>query len=448
MKIGFVGLGKLGLPVAVAMAAKGHPVVGFDVDPERMSKRPKPGREGGRDGSENFNDVLAWSTIGFGPLEAVADHAEIIFVAVQTPHAPEFEGITPLPPERADFDYSYLKAALGDLARIVSRETVVAVISTVLPGTCRRELLRECNEHMRLVYNPSFIAMGTTIVNFLNPELVLCGGDDEAAMRELRRFYKTITSAEFYPCSLESAELIKVAYNTFIGLKLAFANTLMELCHAIPDADVDDVTDAIKLSTHRVVSGAYLSGGMGDGGACHPRDNIAMSWLASEHGLSYDLFGALMKARECQAVWLAALMVRYAKPKNLPLTIVGCAYKPESDLEIGSHALLVADVLDELYDRHPLIYDPFVPGRCLVKLANRDAGWLSTSPPFVGLIGVKHSCFEAYSFPIGSVIIDPWRYLTDHPSIEVVRLGAAEQGVCGNPLFLQPPKDWKRSEVC
>ncbi len=265
MKIGFVGLGKLGLPVAVAMAQKGHDVIGFDLDPRRMSYNRKPGVEAGPHGIDDFNDSLAKSSIRFGSLEALAKHARIVFIAVQTPHQPRFEGVTHLPEDRADFDYSHLRGVIDSLARHVSRETIIAVISTVLPGTCRRELLPLCNEQMRLVYNPSFIAMGTTMADFLGPEIVLCGGDDQAAMREVRRFYKTITPAPFYPCSFESAELVKVAYNTFIGQKIIFANTLMEMCHAIPGADVDVVTDAMKLSTRRLISGAYLSGGMGDG---------------------------------------------------------------------------------------------------------------------------------------------------------------------------------------
>jgi len=102
---------------------------------------------------------------------------------------------------------------------------------------------------------------------------------------------------------LNNAELIKVAYNTYIGMKIAFANTLMEICHKMGNIDVDQVTGALTFASRRLMSGAYLTGGMGDGGGCHPRDNIALSWLAQRLDLSFDWFASVMGAREKQTVW-------------------------------------------------------------------------------------------------------------------------------------------------
>jgi UDPglucose 6-dehydrogenase len=140
--------------------------------------------------------------------------------------------------------------------------------------------------------------------------------------------------------TIKTAELTKVAYNTFIGLKIAFGNTMMEICEKT-GADVDDLVDALSLATERVISPAYLRGGMGDGGGCHPRDNIALSWLARELGLSYDLFEALMICRERQTEWLADLI-----PAG-EVEIQGKAYKPGTNLTVGSPALLMASMLTE-----------------------------------------------------------------------------------------------------
>ena len=235
MRIGFVGLGKIGLPIAVCMAQRGHDVVGHDSDRSRMNKEPKPGLEGGEHGFGHFNDELAKSDIRFGTLGDVCDHAEIIFVAVQTPHGPEFEGVTPIAPgHRADFDYAWLRSVVSSLATLVSRKTTVAIISTVLPRTCRRELLPLCSEHMHLVYNPSFIAMGTTMFDFFNPEIVLCGADRAEDHEVVRRCYNTIVAGPpFFACSIETAELIKVAYHTFIGQNVIFANTLREIYYSL-----------------------------------------------------------------------------------------------------------------------------------------------------------------------------------------------------------------------
>ena len=131
MKIGFCGLGKLGLPVAVAMDLRGHNVMGFDIDPLRMNKKPQPYLEAGPDNTGDFNQSLVESLIRFGPLFDIAAHAEgtIIFVAVQTPHDPRFEGITPLVEEKQDFDYAFLKRAIQDLSKVISKDTAIAIIS-------------------------------------------------------------------------------------------------------------------------------------------------------------------------------------------------------------------------------------------------------------------------------------------------------------------------------
>jgi UDPglucose 6-dehydrogenase len=144
--------------------------------------------------------------------------------------------------------------------------------------------------------------------------------------------------------TIRTAELTKVAYNTFIGLKIAFANTMMELCEKT-GADVDDLVDALCLGTKRILSPAYMRGGMGDGGGCHPRDNIALSWLAREHSLSYDLFEALMLCREQQTAWLAT-HVHEEWLKGREVEILGKAYKPGTALTVGSPALLLANILD------------------------------------------------------------------------------------------------------
>ena len=139
--------------------------------------------------------------------------------------------------------------------------------------------------------------------DFLRPEIILFGVDDDKAAQKAKKFYRTINHAPFYETTIENAELIKVAYNTFIGTKIAYVNTLMEMCHHLPNTNVDEVMNALKMCNKRIISDKYLSGGMGDGGGCHPRDNSAMSWLARELDLSYDFFEDLMIAREKQTVF-------------------------------------------------------------------------------------------------------------------------------------------------
>lgn len=353
MRVGFIGLGKLGLPVALAAEAAGHEVRGWDVSDEVLKilvNRRLPYMEQGA------QELLTNSKIVSQKPAELAQWADLIFVAVQTPHQPEYEGVTRLPETRADFDYTHLREAV---LSVIDAPCPIVVISTVLPGTMWTQGFAE-----KCLYNPFFIAMGTTIPDFRNPEFVLVGTDG-AHPGILKDFYATIHDRPVFVTTIKTAELTKVAYNTYIGLKIAFANTMMELCEKT-GADVDDLVDALSLADKRLLSPAYLRGGMGDGGGCHPRDNIALSWLAREHNLSYDLFEALMVCREKQTEWLAGLVMGeagYLRPGNQvtrqPIEILGKAYKPETALTVGSPATLLSNILTEIGVEHEHT-DPFV----------------------------------------------------------------------------------------
>ena len=412
MRISFVGLGKLGLPCAVAAAMRGHDVMGYDIIPALMNKDPRSYKEAGLDGT-TFNDLLKRSTIRFGGLKEVMAHAEIMFVAVQTPHKKEYEGVTRVPNDRVDFNYKYLTEAIEAISACAQRETIVAIVSTVLPGTVRRFVKPIAAPLLQLCYNPAFIAMGTTMQDFLDPEFVLLGVTDAEAATKVEAFYASITAAPTIRMSIDSAELAKVAYNTFIGMKIVFANTLMEICHKTPGTNVDDVAKALKKSHRRLLSPAYLEGGMGDGGGCHPRDNIALSWLARELNLSRDIFDDLMEARFKQTEWLADLMIAH----DLPKAIMGYSFKAESNLTVGSPALLLKSVLEER-GFQPFMYDPYIDGVRLdfLKL-----------PPHVFLIGTKHQQLKSLAFPKGSVVIDPWRYMQPQDGVLLVPLGVGPQ---------------------
>ncbi len=181
MRVGFIGLGKLGLPTALAVEARGHEVVGWDPDPavaELLRSRRPPYRE------EAVPELLRTSSLALRPLPEVVRSAELLFVSIQTPHDPRFEGVSPLPEERRDFDYSILVEGmreLSDAVDAVGEDRIVVVVSTVLPGTLRREIRPLLSPRVRLAYNPFFIAMGTVVPDFLRPEFVLLGVDDAAA---------------------------------------------------------------------------------------------------------------------------------------------------------------------------------------------------------------------------------------------------------------------------
>jgi UDPglucose 6-dehydrogenase len=430
--VGWLGLGKLGLPCAAAMACRGVTVAAYDIDharrdmfagkvalPDEEPGLPEALAEAARRGT-----LLVAASIG----DLVAAEPDLIFVCVQTPHAPGYDGSTPAPEVRRSFDYTALRSAVAAVAE-TDYDGLLAVMSTVTPGTMDRCVRPLLSPGMRLVYNPAFPAMGSVIDDYLNPALVLIGIDEGPACWEcaegLIDLYRQVCHNEpaYQVTSVPSAELAKVAYNAFVSTKITFANALMELCHHT-GADVDEVTGTLALATDRVISSRYLRGGMGDGGACHPRDLIAMSAEAEHYGLSYDPFGELVRAREAQTGWLADLALYHAELAGLDTVVVlGKSYKAGSAITAGSPGLLLAGMLDG-HGVKVLNYDPLVDGHDWPEAAiwpNGDE--LAHRAVFV--LATPHGEFKAWELPAGSVLIDPWRSSWEPgPGVTRIAVGA------------------------
>ena len=414
MNIGFVGLGKLGLPCALAIdAVDEHSVKGYDPDEriqDYLNKGEIPYRE------EGTEELLKKHNISFTNLKEVIESSEIIFVPIQTPHDPLYDGVTRLPETRIDFDYSYLVEGLKQISKVLDdlqEERIVVVISTVLPGTIESQIKPILSKYVKLCYNPFFIAMGTTINDFLNPEFVLMGIDDKDAAEKLKLFYKTLHDKEVFECTLDEAELIKVSYNTFITMKICLANTVAEMSHKLNNINSDNVMDALKLANQRLISDKYLNGGMGDGGGCHPRDNIALSWLSQKVDLSYDWYENLMISREKHTEWLAELTIQKSIEKQMEIFILGKSFKKETNLVNGSPAYLLKNLIEEK-NHKTKIYDPFI-----------DSKVEEFNEPSVFFIATNHDVFKDINFPAGSVVIDPWRMIDQQERVELISIGVS-----------------------
>jgi len=397
-----MGLGKLGLPVALAIESKGHEVIGYDINPNvatYLKDRKIPFVEKG------IKPLLKATQLRLVDLPELVRDSDILFCAVQTPHEKKYEGDDRIPITTSDFDYSYLKAAVkevAELSRIQKKKTTLVVISTCLPGTFNREIEPLLNKWVNYVYNPFFIAMGTVVHDFLNPEFVLIGVRKSA--KELELFYNTIHNRPSVKTDITTAEAIKVSYNTFITMKTVLANTWGEIAYKI-GANVDDIYKAWSMATDRLISPKYLKSGVGDGGGCHPRDNIALSHMARQLGLSSDIFEDLMIARENHMNWLGTEAVSKSLDKNLPIVVLGKSFKPETNIETGSPSVLMVNLMKEMGAK---------------PLHVEDMDDLQVA---VYVIGTQHSRYTKYSFPKGSVVIDPFRYIPDIEGVEVIRIG-------------------------
>ena len=318
-KIGFIGLGKLGLPCAEAIANKGFDVTGYDVEEKIHSK------------------ITIKKTI-----KDLVTGRDIVFVAVPTPHEDGYDGRQPtshLPPK--DFNYETVKGVLRGCNKHMGSNQTLVLISTVLPGTIRRELA-EVVQGVGLIYNPYLIAMGTVAQDMLNPEMIMIGSDkgtDDVKTLQLEAFYQQICEnmPRIEKGTWEEVESMKIFYNTFISNKIALVNMIQDVANKLGNMNVDRVTEALAKSTQRIVSDAYLKAGMGDGGSCHPRDNIALRWLAKDLDIGYDLFEGIMTARERQAENMAMAILEHGKN----ICFSSDSYKPGTNLVDGSYSLLV-----------------------------------------------------------------------------------------------------------
>ena len=322
-KIGFIGLGKLGMPCAEAIRKKGFDVAGYDIE------------------QKNSNLVEIRDSI-----EDLCRDRDIVFVATPTPHEDGYDGRQPTShKEVKDFNYTSVKKVLTKCNKHMGPNDTLVLISTVLPGTIRREL-HPIVTNTKLIYNPYLIAMGTVAEDMINPEMIMIGskrGLKGSRCRErselLENFYNKIceNSPRIEFGTYEEVECMKIFYNTFISNKIAMVNMIQDVCYKLGNMDVDKVTEALAKSTKRIMSPAYMKAGMGDGGSCHPRDNIALRWLAKDLGLGYDMFEGIMTAREKQAENMAKAILEYGKN----IWFSSDSYKPGTTMNDGSYSLLV-----------------------------------------------------------------------------------------------------------
>jgi len=430
--VGFIGVGKLGQACA-EMVAEVHDVVGYDVNPV------KP---------ENFtmSDTLEGAVIG----------QDIVFIAVPTPHDPQYDGKAPtshLP--NKDFDYSLVRQVLSEVNAVATKDQLVVLISTVLPGTTRREFI-DLIPNARFVYNPYLIAMGTVKWDMVNPEMVMIGtedGSETGDAKQLVDFYKTIMQNEprYIIGTWDETECIKVFYNTFISAKVSLVNMIQDVAENLGNINAEVVCDALATSDRRIMGPGYMKPGMGDGGACHPRDNIALRWMAEELDLGYDLFDAVMLSREKQAENMANRLMElaggqhpvYGLVPDKPIIIVGKAYKPLVEYEAGSASMLVGHYVEN--NGHKLYYldektGDMPPQSVLdnpaVYLLAHNPGitygdQLDTVPGWYGDHKVT-DCDDAListgngtelNFASGSIVVDPWRKTPDIMDVEVIHYG-------------------------
>lgn len=394
-----IGCGKVGGPTADLMQDLGHDVQRFDI---------------------------AFDT-GY-TLEQAVQNRDLIFIAVPTPHDSEYDGskaISHLEPK--DFDYTALTSAVRECNKHAPN-TYIVVISTVLPGTIRH-LFSDIQD--KIIYNPYLIGMGSVKEDLIDPDIIIMGtvdGNANYASNMLYSLYTNMTKRElnaenkFHLGTFEEAESIKIFYNTFISTKLALVNMIQDVAVNIGNMNVDVVTQALQNSTYRITGPKYMTAGMGDGGPCHPRDNIALRWLAQELDLGYDIFSTIVATREVQANNLAKFLVAESMKSGLPIFIHGKTFKPNIPYCDGSYSLLVGDCIKRITGEYPWYIDPLTNDIYLGDV--KGVVLLAHNKSITYNYESKTTNNTYCRFLPGSIIVDPWRtYTTNDQSIKVIYYG-------------------------
>ena len=402
IKIGFVGVGKLGKDAAEVLNEY-YDVTGYDVRP--------------------ISDTTVKMEYD---LEEAVKGKDVVFIAVPTAHHPDYDGryaTSHLPPK--DFDYTVAIEATEEVDRYVDRNTLIVMISTMLPGTVREKIAPKI-KNGRFIYNPYLIAQGTVKWDMRNPEMIMIGTEDGRRSDDvelLSGIYQPMLekdSVRFEIGTWEEVESMKIFYNTFITAKLCLVNMIQDAAMAVGHMNVDVVTNALKRSTDRIMGPKYMMAGLGDGGGCHPRDNIALRSFAEKHDFGYDLFDAIMVAREQQARNIAKFFGQVGVKKDMPCVVLGAGFKPGVDQLEGSPSILVGYYLEEL--GYSVTYDKWP-----VEKTNQG----SKAVPCAYLLGWPKA-FDEHPFTPGSIVIDPWRSIdTDRTNITVYHYGNTRPGMSG-----------------
>jgi UDPglucose 6-dehydrogenase len=404
--IGFIGIGKLGLDCAEVMAEK-FTVRGYDIYPRTSD------------------------TVKVCDIDELVNESEWIFIAVPTPHAEGYDGSVPsshMTPR--DFGHDAVIDAIKKVNQHAKSSKKVVLISTVLPGTTRKKFVPLLDSTHQFLYNPYLIAMGSVKWDMVNPEMIMIGTEDgnpTALANQLVDLYKTImqNNPRYEIGTWDECEAIKIFYNTFISAKVGLANMIQDFAMKIGNINVDVVTNALARSTMRIMGPKYMTAGMGDAGACHPRDNIALRWLAQEYDLGYDIFDTIMHAREIQAENLAKFLVDIAKKRNLPIVIHGKAYKPDVAYCIGSYSTLIGHYIKQLGLTVRYV-DPLADDATDVAKEIHGAAvylWAHNRKITYEYTGTQEDTKPYCNILGGSVIVDPWRQLKSTSAVEVIHYG-------------------------
>ena len=349
-EIAVIGAGYVGLTTAACFASLGHDVVCADIDAARVARL----REGEVPIIEAGLDALVREGMGGGRLrfvlgaEAAARTAEFAYLCVPTPQGDD-----------GSADLSYIEAAAREIGPVLPAEAVVVNKSTVPVGSTRAVERVLGRDDVAVVSNPEFLREGSAVHDFLNPDRIVIGSEDQSAAVRVASLYIGVT-APIIVTDPASAETIKYASNAFLATKISFVNAIAAVCEAV-GADVKDVV--LGMGYDKRIGHEFLKPGPGWGGSCFPKDARALVHIAESAGYSFGLLEGVIDVNEQQFERVVAKVRELAGGDltGVPVGVWGLTFKARTDDTRDSPALRIVALLAAA-GADVRAYDPAVKG--------------------------------------------------------------------------------------
>jgi len=331
MKVGIIGSGYVGLVAAACFAEMGNDVICVDVDKVKIDKLKKgviPIYEPGL--SALVKDNFAKGSLKFSiDINDVLSDVEIVFIAVGTPMGND-----------GSADLKYVLQVAQSIGENMQNQLVIVDKSTVPVGTADKvkEKIQSALDSrdsaltFNVVSNPEFLKEGAAINDFMHPDRVVVGADDEKAMQLMRNLYSpfTLTNDRFIGMDIRSAEMTKYAANAMLATKISFINEMANICESV-GADVNQVR--IGIGSDKRIGYQFIYPGCGYGGSCFPKDVQALVNIANDHGYNPELISSVERVNNAQKkVLFSKLVSQFGDDlKEKKIAVWGLSFKPETD---------------------------------------------------------------------------------------------------------------------
>ncbi|MEG0504748.1 MAG: UDP-glucose/GDP-mannose dehydrogenase family protein [Raoultibacter sp.] len=349
MDIAVCGTGYVGLVATVAFAAKGHTVIGMDIDQSKIDLLNAGVSPLFEPGLEDLLRASRENLVFTSDPEKAYQSAEIVFIAVPTPEMAD-----------GNADLAYVESACEQIIAYGSAVRFVVVKSTVPPGTNAKiqalfdEKLAASGKHMEIISNPEFLSQGTALRDMMHPSRVVVGVASDAAAETMKELYESF-EAPILIMDIQSSEMVKYASNDFLALKISYINEIANLCDVV-GADVQRVAQGMGADPR--IGSAFLQAGIGYGGSCFPKDTKALHWLSTSHGREIKTVKAAIEVNKTQKlVLLSKARERHGSLQGKHVAVLGLSFKPQTDDLRDAPSL---DVVESLLAEGSVVvaYDP------------------------------------------------------------------------------------------